>query len=110
MVRPQEVLSTLRKYILVDGFPIVIDMEKSLGSRIIDAQDGSEWLDFYTFFASARWDKHPKLANDEVQGIESSGQQFNKVAQNRISTLSRWQTLLRPLWKWPLPKVSIIYL
>ena len=56
MVKPQEVLSTLRKHILVDGFPIVIDMEKSLGSRIIDAQDGSEWLDFYTFSLPARWE------------------------------------------------------
>ena len=46
MLKPQEVLSTLQKYILVDGFPIVIDMEKSQGSHIIDARDGTYWLDF----------------------------------------------------------------
>lgn len=87
MVKPQEVLSTLRKHILVDGFPIVIDMEKSLGSRIIDAQDGSEWLDFYTFFASSPLGiNHPKLANDEFKDRIFRAA-INKVANSDIYTV-----------------------
>ncbi|MDD2574087.1 MAG: L-lysine 6-transaminase [Firmicutes bacterium] len=87
MVKPQEVLSTLRKYILVDGFPIVIDMEKSQGSHIIDAQDNSEWLDFYTFFASSPLGiNHPKLANDEFKERIFRAA-INKVANSDIYTV-----------------------
>jgi len=50
-VQPSEVLDVLSRYMLVDGFPVVIDMEKSRGSWIIDARDGRKFLDFYSFFA-----------------------------------------------------------
>ncbi|MBX3213486.1 MAG: L-lysine 6-transaminase [Labilithrix sp.] len=47
-----EVHATLRRHILVDGYPLVIDLEKSSGSVVRDATSGRELLDFYTFFAS----------------------------------------------------------
>lgn len=87
MVRPQEVLSTLGNYILVDGFPIVIDMEKSYGSHIIDARDNTDWLDFYTFFASSPLGiNHPKLANDEFKERIFRAA-VNKVANSDIYTV-----------------------
>ena len=68
MIKPQEVIPTLKKYILVDGFPIVLDLERSNGSHIVDVRDGTEWLDFYTFFASSPLGiNHPKLANEEFK-------------------------------------------
>jgi L-lysine 6-transaminase len=86
MLKPQEVLSTLQKYILVDGFPIVIDMEKSQGSHIIDARDKTDWLDFYTFFASSPLGiNHPKLANNEFKDRIFRAA-INKVANSDIYT------------------------
>jgi L-lysine 6-transaminase len=37
---------------LVDGFDIIIDLKKSHGSYIVDARDGKQYLDFFTFVAS----------------------------------------------------------
>jgi L-lysine 6-transaminase len=47
-----EVHDTLRRHILVDGYPLVIDLEKSHGSLVRDAVSGRELIDFYSFFAS----------------------------------------------------------
>ena len=47
-VTPEEVFPVLERWILRDGFNIVIDMEKSEGSWIVDARTGEKWLDFYT--------------------------------------------------------------
>ena len=51
-VHPAEVLDTIRKFMLVDGFPIVVDLENSHGCRLKDKADGREYLDFFQFFAS----------------------------------------------------------
>ena len=86
-VKASEVLSVIAKWVLRDGFDIVIDMEKSKGSHIVDAATGDQWLDFYTFFASAPFGmNHPKLANDEFkEKIFRSA--INKVASSDIYTV-----------------------
>ncbi|MCU0643516.1 MAG: L-lysine 6-transaminase [bacterium] len=52
MIEPQNVLPVLSKHILVDGFDIIVDLEKSHGSYLVDARDGRKYLDFFTFFAT----------------------------------------------------------
>lgn len=47
-----QVISELEKHILVDGFKLVIDLEKSHGSFLADAATGRQFIDFYSFFAS----------------------------------------------------------
>lgn len=47
-----EVHATLRRHLLVDGYPLVIDLDKSHGSIVRDAVSGRELIDFYSFFAS----------------------------------------------------------
>ena len=47
-----EVHETLRRHLLVDGYPLVIDLERSRGSIVRDAVSGRELIDFYSFFAS----------------------------------------------------------
>ncbi len=60
-----QVFDTLKKSILVDGFHIVIDLEKSHDSVIVDARDGKEYLDFYTYFASLPvGHNHPKMEDE----------------------------------------------
>ncbi|MEU8269847.1 L-lysine 6-transaminase [Sphaerisporangium sp. NPDC049002] len=47
------VLDRLARHLLVDGYRLELDLERSGGSWIVDAGTGRRYLDFYTFFASA---------------------------------------------------------
>ncbi|GGO65528.1 L-lysine 6-transaminase [Nonomuraea cavernae] len=48
-----DVHDRLARHLLVDGYRLVLDLERSQGSWLVDARDGRRYLDFYTFFASA---------------------------------------------------------
>jgi L-lysine 6-transaminase len=48
-----DVHGRLARNLLVDGYRLVLDLERSHGSRLVDARTGRSYLDFYTFFASA---------------------------------------------------------
>ncbi len=52
MTDAKRVHETLRRYQLVDGFDIVMDLERSHGPWVHDALTGVEYLDGFTFFAS----------------------------------------------------------
>jgi len=61
-VEPADVFDVLRARMLVDGFHLVMDLDKSHGSWIVDARNGRQYLDFYTFFATAPLGhNHPRL-------------------------------------------------
>ena len=63
-VEPKQVLETIGRHMLVDGFPIVVDLEKSEGIRLRDKADGRTYLDFFQFFASLPIGiNHPKLTD-----------------------------------------------
>jgi len=67
-IHPKDVHSTLAKHMLVDGFDFVLDLQKSQGSRIVDAISGKSYLDFFSFFASAPLGmNHPRLQTDEFR-------------------------------------------
>jgi L-lysine 6-transaminase len=86
-ITPGEVFPAIEKYMLRDGYDIVIDMEKSKGSHVIDARTGDDWLDFYTFFASSPFGmNHPKLTTDEFKE-KIFRAAINKVANSDIYTL-----------------------
>ncbi|MBD3180394.1 MAG: L-lysine 6-transaminase [Candidatus Latescibacteria bacterium] len=51
-IKPADVHKTLGNYMLVDGYPIVLDLEKSRGSWVYDSLNEKKYLDFFTFFAS----------------------------------------------------------
>ena len=53
---------------LADGFDIVLDLRKSKGSTIHDAADGKDYLDLFSFFASAPLGmNHPALCTEEFR-------------------------------------------
>jgi L-lysine 6-transaminase len=54
-----EVHARLAEHVLVDGFRLVLDVERSHGSWLVDARDSTEYLDLYTFFASAPLGSNP---------------------------------------------------
>jgi len=51
-IKAAEVLERLSKHILVDGFPIVVDLKGSEGVWLKDAATGKLFLDCYSYFAS----------------------------------------------------------
>jgi L-lysine 6-transaminase len=64
----KDVRSVLEKHMLVDGFPLVADLDRSHGSWLRDAVTGREYLDFYTFFASnALGYNHPRLRHPDFR-------------------------------------------
>lgn len=60
------VIERLKKHILVDGFHVVVDLERSEGSWIYDAETGQRYLDCYSQFASQAfgWNYLPFLHKD----------------------------------------------
>ncbi len=68
LVRPEDVLGTLRAHVRVDGYEMVLDLDKSRGSRLHDALSGRDYLDFYSFYASYPIGyNHPRLREPGVQ-------------------------------------------
>ena len=61
----REVFSVLKENVLVDGFHVVIDLNKSHGAMIVDALGGTEYLDCYGYFATLPiGHNHPKMEDE----------------------------------------------
>ncbi len=73
----------LGKHILADGYPMIMDIEKSHGSYIVD-ENGDEYLDMFSMFASASIGyNHPHL----VKNIEFLGRMaINKPTVSDVYT------------------------
>ncbi|HZW39253.1 MAG TPA: L-lysine 6-transaminase [Ignavibacteriaceae bacterium] len=85
-IPPAEVHKTLSKYMLVDGFEIVLDLEKSSGNYLVDAVTGETYIDLFTFFASSPLGmNHPKLNTLEVRD-ELLTTSINKPSNSDIYT------------------------
>src|SRR5579871_6666100 len=67
-VAPGAVIRELEKHLLVDGFKLVIDLQRSKGSRLVDAPTGREIVDLYSFYASMPIGyNHPYFNRPEVE-------------------------------------------
>lgn len=65
---PQDVLDVLSRHILVDGYHVVMDLERSRGSYLYDARSDRMLLDFFTNFATYPVGyNHPKTADPEYR-------------------------------------------
>ncbi|MBN1434076.1 L-lysine 6-transaminase [Candidatus Fermentibacterales bacterium] len=61
-IEPGKVRETIAARMLADGFDIVLDLEKSGGGYIHDSSTGRDFLDLFSFFASAPLGmNHPRL-------------------------------------------------
>lgn len=79
-ISPTEVHSTLAKHMLVDGFDLVVDLERSQGSYLYDSRYNKRYLDFFTFFASgAVGINHPNMTTPEFL------HKLARVAVNKVS-------------------------
>lgn len=67
-ITAKSVVCELEKHILVDGFKIVIDIDKSKGSRLVDMPSGRSFIDLYTFYGSQPIGyNHPYFNQPEVE-------------------------------------------
>ncbi len=65
---PKDVLDALSRHLLVDGYHVVMDLERSHGSYLYDARSGRVLLDFYTNFATFPVGyNHPKMLEPEFR-------------------------------------------
>lgn len=60
-----QVFPVLKDNILVDGFHLVIDLDRSSGCTIVDALEGKQYIDCYGYFATQPiGHNHPKMADE----------------------------------------------
>jgi L-lysine 6-transaminase len=63
-----EVLETIEQHVLLDGFKIIVDLEKSRGSYLYNAATDRRLIDLYGFFGSMPVGfNHPYFDNPAVQ-------------------------------------------
>ena len=80
MVAPNAVFDTLRKYMIVDGLDVVMDLDKSQGAYIYDSRSNKPYLDMFSFVASNPLGmNHPKLNNPDFINY------IGKIALNKPS-------------------------
>ena len=67
-ISPSDVHEHLKGHILVDGYPLVMDLEKSHGAFLYDSLRGRELLDLFTCFSTCPLGyNHPDLETPEFQ-------------------------------------------
>ncbi len=67
-ITAKNVHEVLRRTMLIDGFDLVLDLEKSFDLTIVDEKTGDKYLDFFSFFASSPVGlNHPKINNQEFK-------------------------------------------
>lgn len=85
----KDVISVLSKYMLADGFEIILDLEKSNGANLVDQATGDEYHDFFTFFASSPIGlNHPYLNSELIKDT------LGKVAVNKPSNSDIYTTFM----------------
>src|SRR6185295_11439796 len=88
-IDPQQVHATLRRHMLADGYPIVVDLEQSRESWLRDLVTGKLYLDFFSFFASNPIGfNHPSMLQDEIQ------QRLARVSTTKVSNADYYTVFL----------------
>ncbi|TFV58612.1 L-lysine 6-transaminase [Mycobacterium sp. PS03-16] len=63
-----DVHHVLSRSILADGLDLVLDLDRSAGSHLVDARTGERYLDMFTFFASSALGmNHPALTEPQFR-------------------------------------------
>ncbi len=86
-ISPDQVHASLAAHVLADGMPLVLDLERSRGSRIVAARTGRRYLDLYPFFASAPLGVNPPgIVDDPAFMTELAQAAANKPANPDVYT------------------------
>lgn len=102
-VPADNVLESLRDYILVDGFDFVMDLHESRDFILRDLRNGKEYIDFFTCFESIPIGfNHPKLSN--VNFIDYIGRAALTKTSNSDIYTEEYATFIKTFGKVALPK------
>jgi L-lysine 6-transaminase len=67
-ISPSKILETIEHHVLLDGFKVVVDLDKSRGSYLYNAVSGKRLIDLYGFFGSNPIGfNHPHFDDPAVQ-------------------------------------------
>jgi len=85
---PDDVHATIGASMLADGMAFVLDTDASTGSTLVDARDGTRYLDLFTFFASSALGmNHSALAGDPEFLAELASVAVNKPSNSDVYTV-----------------------
>ncbi|MBC8328905.1 MAG: L-lysine 6-transaminase [Planctomycetes bacterium] len=85
-IAPENVHDTLRNWMLVDGYPLVCDLEASRGATLVDARSGREFLDFFGCFGSTPIGWNPPALRDPAFLAAAAAAVVNKPANSDLYT------------------------
>lgn len=88
-IHPSKVHETLAKHMLVDGFSVVVDLEKSQGSYLFDSKSEKRYLDFFSFFASS-----PLGFNHASMNTERMAARLLETSKIKVSNSDKYTTYL----------------
>jgi L-lysine 6-transaminase len=89
-VSADEVRGRLSRHLLVDGFGLVYDPERSRGSWLVEARTGERYLDLYTFVGSSPLGSNPPGLVDDPDFMSLLG----RVAVNKPANPDLYTTHL----------------
>jgi L-lysine 6-transaminase len=69
MAHEEDVRGRLARHVLTDGFHLTLDLRRSRGSWIVDAETGERYLDLYAFYASAPLGINPAGIADDPEFV-----------------------------------------
>lgn len=88
LVTPARVHEILSANLLADGFDMVLDLRESRGRRLVDARDGTAYLDMFGFFASSALGmNHPALVGDKRFLANLTTAALNKPSNSDVYTV-----------------------
>ena len=83
-----DVMATLSRHMLVDGYDLVLDLQASHGVWLVDARTRIEYLDLFSFVASSPLGMNPpQLASDDAFMRRLATCAINKPANPDIYTV-----------------------
>lgn len=85
-IAPEHVHETLRRWMLVDGYPHVCDLAASHGSHLVDGVTGREYLDFFGCFGSTPLGWNPACLTESNFAEEARLALINRPANSDLYT------------------------
>ncbi len=87
-IGPAQVHDVLKRHMLVDGYPFVLDLAASRGSWLVDAVTNDHYLDFFSFFASSPLGLNPPQLVEDPKFMSRLGAiAVNKPANPDVYTV-----------------------
>ena len=92
----EQIHETLEKYILTDGFDLVLDLNKSRRNKLVDQKTGNEYIDFVSSLCSIILGYNHPVVVDAVREqldyglFEADGGAWKNEAIMNIVIVAQW--------------------